>query len=174
MKFLSKLRPFDYLVISILLICAIVFIITTAHIRTTSGKKIEAVVPVDIEVFFKGVTLTSNNNPFEVGDETFITIRNVPYTKLEIKKVSFERKKIFVPNGSGYKLVEDVTSPFQYDFLVTVKDSAKITDDGAVAGGNKIKIGLPVTLEGMDYRFSGVVSNISVNEDEIKENNDNE
>ena len=59
-------------------------------------------------------------------------------------------------------VVDDVTSPFNYDFLVTVEDDAKITKDGAVVGGNKIKIGLPVTLEGVDYRLNGIVSNISV------------
>lgn len=67
-----------------------------------------------------------------------------------------------LPVGSGYQVVDDVTSPFNYDFLVTVEDDAKITKDGAVVGGNKIKIGLPVTLEGVDYRLNGIVSNISV------------
>ncbi len=170
MEFLKKLRPFDYLVIGIVCICILVFLITVAHFRMTSGKKIETTVPVDIEVFFKGITLSSNNSPFEAGDKTFITIRNVPYTKLEIKSVSYERKKTYVTKGTGYALVDDLTSPFQYDFLVTVKDNAKITDDGAVVGGNKIKIGLPVTLEGLDYRFNGVVSNISVH----KEQNEDE
>ena len=29
-------------------------------------------------------------------------------------------------------------------------------------GGNKIKIGLPITLEGADYKLNGIVSNITV------------
>ena len=44
-----------------------------------------------------------------------------------------------------------------YDVVVTLTDNAKITKDGAVVGGNKIKIGLPITLEGADYKFTGSV-----------------
>ena len=58
--------------------------------------------------------------------------------------------------------------------MVTVQDDAKITKDGAVVGGNKIKIGLPVTLEGKDYKLNGVVSNITLSKeaDETVINND--
>ena len=64
--------------------------------------------------------------------------------------------------SKSYQIVDDLTSPFNYDFLVTLEDDAKITKDGAVVGGNKIKIGLPVTLEGVDYKLNGVVSNITL------------
>ena len=118
---------------------------------------------MDIEVYFRNVVITSNNSPFEEGDETFITIRNVPYTKLKIVNVNYDRKKVILPTErNNYQVVDDLTSPFNYDFLVTVEDDAKITKDGAVVGGNKIKIGLPVTLEGVDYRLNGIVSNISL------------
>ena len=51
---------------------------------------------------------------------------------------------------------------FMYDIVVTVVDTAKITKDGAVVGGNKIKMGLPITLEGKDYKFNGTVSNVVI------------
>lgn len=163
LKMLKKLRPLDIIIILIVLIALIVGAVTFAGKRTTSGKQIEASTKVDIEIYFRGVVVTSNNSPFETGDETFITIRNVPYTKLKITNVNYDRKKVMMPTSTGgYKVVDDVTSPFNYDFLVTVEDDAKITKDGAVVGGNKIKIGLPVTLEGVDYRLNGIVSNISV------------
>ena len=56
-----------------------------------------------------------------------------------------------------------------YDITVTLTDTAKITKDGAVVGGNKIKIGLPITLEGKDYKFNGTVSDLTV----MPETNDN-
>lgn len=162
-KILKKLRPLDIIIILIVLMALIVGVATFAGKRATSDNQIEASTKVDIEVYFRGVVVTSNNSPFETGDETFITIRNVPYTKLKITNVNYDRKKVMMPTSTGgYKVVDDVTSPFNYDFLVTVEDDAKITKDGAVVGGNKIKIGLPVTLEGVDYRLNGIVSNISV------------
>ena len=37
----------------------------------------------------------------------------------------------------------------------------KITNDGEyVVGGNKLKVGLPIILEGTDYRFGGVINSI--------------
>ena len=60
-----------------------------------------------------------------------------------------------------YITVNDDTTPYQYDYLVKVVDSAKITKDGdAVVGGNKVKIGLPITLEGAKYKLNGVITNV--------------
>ena len=175
MNFIKKLRPFDVIVIVLIMIGLVAFGITRVGKHVTSSKQIVAETKVDIEIYFRGVVITSQNSPFREDEETFITIRNVPYTKLKIKNVNYERKKIIVPStGSKYEVVEDVTSPFNYDFLVTVQDNAKITQDGAVVGGNKIKIGLPVTLEGKDYKLNGVVSNISVSQKAENASFDNE
>ena len=53
-------------------------------------------------------------------------------------------------------------NPFSYDFLITVEDNGKYTNDGIVSGGNKIKVGLKVTLEAPLYRLDGVITNIKV------------
>ena len=50
-------------------------------------------------------------------------------------------------------------------FVVSLIDEAKITKDGPVVGGNKIKIGLPIVLEGFNYRIGGTISNVQVLED---------
>ena len=52
-----------------------------------------------------------------------------------------------------------------FDAVVTITDTAKITKDGAVVGGNKIKMGLPVTLEGNNYKFNGTISDVRVKTD---------
>ena len=59
-------------------------------------------------------------------------------------------------------VVEDESQPDLYDVVVTLTDTAKITKDGAVVGGNKVKLGLPITLEGADYKFTGSVSDIRI------------
>ena len=71
-------------------------------------------------------------------------------------------------------MVDDVSQAFSYDILLTVVDTAKITKDGAVVGGNKIKIGIPVTIEGKNYRFNGVISDIQILNDEIQNQTNDE
>lgn len=164
MDFIKKIRPFDYLIIILVLVGLIVGILTFSGKRTTSSNQIEATVNVELEVYLRGVATTSDEPLFKAGDETFITIRNVPYTKLKIKEVKFDKRKTMLPSINSkkpYILVNDDTAPFQYDYLVKVVDSAKITKDGdAVVGGNKVKIGLPITLEGAKYKLNGAIVNV--------------
>ena len=69
-------------------------------------------------------------------------------------------------------VADDVSQAYLYDVAVTLTDTAKITKDGAVVGGNKVKIGLPITLEGRDYKFTGTVADIQImNETENAELN---
>ena len=171
-----KLRPFDILVISIILIALIVGVLTKIGKRTTSSNQIEATVNVEMEIYLRGVTSTSVEPLFKQNDETFITIRNVPYTKLKIKDVKYDKRKVILPafnSKKPYILVNDETAPYQYDYLVTVVDSAKITKDGdAVVGGNKVKIGLPITLEGAKYKLNGIIANVIASPEPTENNHE--
>ena len=67
MDFIKKLRPFDIIVIALVIIALFVFVITQTGRRQTSSKQIEAETKVDIEVYFRGVVITSQNSPFKEG-----------------------------------------------------------------------------------------------------------
>ncbi len=166
MNFIKNFKPFDYLVVIIILIIALIGFLTFSGKRATSSNQIEATTNIEIEVYLRGVNVTSDEPVFKKDDETFITIRNVPYTKLKIKDVKYDKRKVIVPAINAkkpYVTVNDDTTPYQYDYLVKVVDEAKITKDGdAVVGGNKVKIGLPITLEGAKYKLNGVISNVMV------------
>jgi len=115
--------------------------------------------------------------PIIQGEKTFISIRNVPYSDLEITAVKAERKKIVLPlmSNKNVMIAEDVSQANMYDIIVTLADTAKITKDGAIVGGNKIKMGLPITLEGKDYKFTGTVSALrigNVDDSNLNGNND--
>ena len=104
-----------------------------------------------------------------VGEKTFITIRNVPYTELEIVDVKKEAMKEMFFNYDRPEvpyLMNNGAYPHRFQYVVTVRDEAQITQDGAVVGGNKIKIGLPVDLEGFNYRLGGMVSDVKIIEEE--------
>ena len=158
---MKKFSLVDLVIISGVVIALIVGVCTAKHFRQTADKQIEATSPITFKVFLRGVTVTGKEFPVKKEDKTFITIRNVPYTELKVVDVSSEPRKTFSPAGR-YTLVNDPSQPAIFDAIVTITDTAKITKDGAVVGGNKIKMGLPVTLEGESYKFNGTISDVRV------------
>lgn len=174
-EFLKNLKPVDLIVIFGVAIALAVGFVTFKQVRQTADKQIETTSPIVFDVYLRGITLTGTETPIKAGEKTFISIRNVPYSDLEVLKVKTERKKTILPVLSNSKnatknvlVVDDVAQASLYDIVVTLTDNAKITKDGAVVGGNKIKMGLPITLEGANYKFNGTVSNITVSHDDIK------
>ena len=161
---MKKFSIIDLIIIIGVLIALLVGLYTVKHFRQTADKQIEATAPIEFQVYLRGVTFTGKEFPVNVNEKTFITIRNVPYTELTVSNVSSQSKKILSPTVKSL-IVEDPSQPALYDAVVTVNDTAKITRDGAVVGGNKIKIGLPVTIEGEKYRFNGIISDIRVTTD---------
>ena len=162
---LGKLNVVDIIIVIGVLIALVVGVTTTKHFRQTADKQIEATSPITFQVFLRGVTVTGEEFPIKPDDKTFITIRNVPYTELNVLNVSSEPRKTAVASFKGkepYTFVKDPAQPALYDAVVTITDTAKITKDGAVVGGNKIKMGLPVTLEGNNYKFNGTISDVRV------------
>ena len=159
----KKIKKLDI----IILIC-IILIGTFAYFAKFNTHKIgknpvQREQKVAIQVFFKNLIISDNKIPFKISEKAFITIRNVPYTSLNIVNVNYDEKKAIIPTRSkqGYMVVPDVTLPLQFDFLVTLEDTVKVSQEGEyVVGGNKLKIGLPIVLEGKDYRFNGVISSI--------------
>ncbi len=173
----KNLKKADWIIIFAVLIILIALIIPAAGIKKYISKSpILEERDIYFTVFLRGVTVTDIKSPFQIGEDTFITIRNVPYTKLKIKDVRCDRRKKLLETSikGDYKLVDDVTMPFMYDFEITIQDRAKITDDGAVVGGNKIKIGIPVVLEGKNYKLNGIVSNVQFYEGESQYQNKEE
>ena len=158
----KNLKPADWAIIAgVVIIIAVAVAVFTGANKFISKSPVLEEKDIQFSVFFRGITITDTNSPFVPNEDTFITIRNVPYTKLKITDVQFDRRKMLIETSAGkYLPVDDISQPAVFDFVVTVQDKAKITDDGAVVGGNKVKMGIPVILEGKNYKFTGVVSNI--------------
>ena len=158
---MKKFGLADLIIVAGVIVALLVGLCTVKHFRQTADKQIEAVSPIVFQVFLRGVTVTGEEFPIKVNDKTFITIRNVPYTELTVAEVASQPRKVYSPAVKSLE-VQDPAQPALFDAVVTVKDTAKITKDGAVVGGNKIKMGLPVTLEGEKYRFNGTISDVRV------------
>lgn len=171
-KFIEKVKEFSkkFKIVDVIIIAGVILALAAGYVtfkgvRQTADKKIEATSNIVFKVYMRGVTFSGDEIPIKKGEKTFISIRNVPYSDLEILNVKADRRKIVIPTLNSKKVtivMEDVSQPDLYDVVVTLTDKAKITKDGAVVGGNKVKLGLPITLEGADYKFTGSVSDIKV------------
>lgn len=175
-NFFGKISIVDLIIIIGVIIALFVGILTVKHFRQTADKQIEATSPITFEIFLRGVTFTGKEFPVNANEKTFITIRNVPYTELNVTNVTSTPRQTALPSSKAveqYVLINDPAQPSVYDAIVTVEDVAKITKDGAVVGGNKIKMGLPVTIEGENYKFNGTISDVRVISD-VKVEDDGE
>ena len=162
---LQKVKLVDVIIVLGVILALVIGFLTFNNYRKTASKQVDSTAKIAFQIYLRGVTITGTTSPIKVGDTTFISIRNVPYTDLKIIDAKIDTKKTILPSTrtkEPFVMVEDLSQAFMYDIIATVMDTAKMTKDGAVVGGNKIKIGLPITLEGKDYKFNGTVSNIQV------------
>ncbi len=170
---MKKFGLVDFIILAGVIAALLVGLYTVKHFRQTADKQIEATSQIVFQVFLRGVTVTGEEFPIKVNDKTFLTIRNVPYTELTVSNVTYQPRKTLSPSAKSL-IVDDPSQPALFDAAVTIKDTAKITKDGAVVGGNKVKMGLPVTLEGEKYRFNGTISDVRVTtEAGIKDDGEN-
>lgn len=161
-KIFKKVSAVDVIIILSVVVALLVGYLTFTKVRQTSAKQIVSTSPVEFHVFVRGLSYTGVEFPVKRGEKTFITIRNVPYTELEVKDVMFGLRQVGIMTSQGYKAVNDPAFPNLYDLVVVVRDEAKVTKDGPVVGGNKLKTGLPITIEGATYKFNGTVSDVIV------------
>ncbi len=159
---LKKLKITDYIILALIVVGLIIGTLAVFKKKNFSNLPIEKETKINFEVFFRGITISDVKTPFMVGDDAFITIRNVPYTKLKIVDMDGRPRMKVIPanNEQGYIIVQDISMPNAYDLIVKLEDFAKKTPDGYVAGGNKIKMGIPVVIEGEKYKYTGVISNV--------------
>lgn len=160
-KIKTNLNLLDFLLLLTIVFSTTGFILARAE-KTPLNQIIKDKEEIAIELLIPDVFSTSPKETFfKAGEKTAITIRNRPYTKLSITKSESKPKMTVIssPNGA-FKTIEDPTKTNFKDYFVTISDTALKTDDGYVIGGNKIKIGNQIELEGFNYRLNGKVINI--------------
>lgn len=166
---MKKLRIVDYIIILLVIVLVVIGSIAVFKKKNFSNLPIEKETTIQFDVFFRGITLSTPEIPFKPGDDAFITIRNVPYTKLKIIDSDAMERMTYVLTQKGPTVVPDVSMPNLVDCIVKLEDKAKKTSDGYVAGGNKIKMGIPVVIEGEKYKYQGTISNVYEVEEQQQE-----
>lgn len=150
------------IVLVVSVISGLVLVKTGAH--KTSAQVVKKKAEIEIDVFSRGQKIMDPESLFNKEKKSFLTIRNVPYTALEIVKYKCTPWQVPVlhPEDNTAVSIDDPSAPFTEDCLLTLRDTADVTDDGLSIGGNKIKVGLKVDFEGFKYRLPGVIADVRV------------
>lgn len=116
--------------------------------------------PIEVDVIVRGLSVRNPQsliNQFNEEKKTNIVIRNQPAGQVAIKSVETLPRTILVPQpDGGIKALSDPRPEANYsqDMIITLSGQAQMTDTGAVMGGQKVKIGTLIELEGQNYNFN--------------------
>ena len=96
---------------------------------------------------------------------TSLVIRNQPAGSVQLIRVDDIRRQLasVLPDGSVV-LADDPNREIQgmLDARFVLQGDATVTSSGVVMAGTKLKVGIPVELEGRFYRVNGIVSGVSL------------
>lgn len=123
--------------------------------------------PIEVDVIVRGLSVADPQgliNQFKEEKKTNIIIRNQPSGQVDIKSVKELPRTLAIsqPDGSVKELPDPRSNSFSTDLLMTLSGQGQIAKDGPVLAGTKIKIGTPIELEGMNYRFNASVIRVSI------------
>ncbi|MBE9203659.1 DUF4330 domain-containing protein [Synechocystis salina LEGE 06099] len=134
----------------------------------SSGKSIIAqanAASIELTAIVRGLNVL---DPQVVLDEfkaekTNIIIRNQPAGQVEVVNVQELPRNLAIPQPDGsVKSLPDPRPESNYsrDMLLTLKGRGDVTSTGMVLGGQKVKIGTVLELEGKNYNFNASVVGI--------------
>ena len=158
-KLFGRVNVLDLLLLMVVFVSALgVVLARTGNAGVNQVLKGEGVAEIDL--FFRGSI--ADPGMFKVGEKTFITIRNQPHASLDIVGVKVTPKMVTMPDPAGVKAYPDPSEPFGKDVVLTVREKAQFTTDAIIMGGQKIKVGVPIEVEGFKYRLRGSIVDVRV------------
>lgn len=163
-KLFGFINVIDFSLVALIVLFVVGIFLVKIGAHKTSAQVIQRKSSIEFDVFSRGQKMSDPEKLFKGQKKSHLTIRNVPYNALDIVKYECKPWQIAVlhPENNTAVSIDDPSAPYTYDCLVTLRDNAEITNDGPVIGGNKIKIGLKVDIEGFNYRFPCAVSDIRI------------
>lgn len=152
------------LVILLVIIGIFFFPGTTGSGIAGSGTGVK---PIEVDAIVRGLSIRDPQvlmQEFDEAKKANIIIRNQPYGQVDIKSVRQLPRTVTVsqPDGSVKALPDPRTDAFAADLLITLAGKATITQNGPVLGNNKIKIGIPIELEGFNYNFNATIIDVRI------------
>ncbi|NJL83186.1 MAG: DUF4330 domain-containing protein [Chloroflexaceae bacterium] len=121
---------------------------------------------IEVEILVRGLSVRDPEallQELQENNTVSIIIRNQPAGNIKIGSVTQLPQTVTVPQPDGtVKALPDPRPEAVYstDMLMIANGDGQITENGAVLGGQKVKIGSVIELDGADYNFRGSVIDV--------------
>ena len=164
---LNRLRspsPIDA-VAAVVALAALGGVIWSPKLSNAVAKATGAVKPVQVSVDVRHLVSADPEDLLNAAREEAalnIVIRNQPAGRVTLVSVDDVTNPLVAVQPDGSVVVAEAPStalPRHARFVIEA--SAEIKPSGVVIGGTKLKVGVPVELEGRLYRLNGVVSGVT-------------
>ena len=161
---LRSLSPIDA-VAGLVALAALGGVIWSPKLSNAVAKATGAVKPVQVSVDVRHLLSADPETLFNAAREEAalnIVIRNQPAGRVTLVSVEDLTNPLTAVQPDGSVVVADAPSsllPRHARFVMEA--NAEIKPSGVVIGGTKLKVGVPVELEGRLYRLNGVVSGVT-------------
>ena len=164
---LNRLRspsPIDA-VAAVVALAALGGVIWSPKLSNAVAKATGAVKPVQVSVDVRHLVSADPEELLNAAREEAalnVVIRNQPAGRVTLVSVDDVTNPLVAVQPDGSVVVADAPStalPRHARFVIEA--SAEIKPSGVVIGGTKLKVGVPVELEGRLYRLNGVVSGVT-------------
>ena len=122
--------------------------------------------PIAVDLLVRGLSVRDPQamlNQLEEEKTANVIIRNQPAGQIDIVSAQELPRTVSVPQPDGsVKALPDPRPEIVYltDMIVTLEGQGQITDNGAVMGNQKVKIGGVIEIDGSDYNFRGSVIDV--------------
>ena len=161
---LRSLSPIDALA-GVVALAALGGVIWSPKLSNAVAKASGAVKPVQVSVDVRHLVSADPETLFNAAREEAainIVIRNQPAGRVTLVSVDDITNPLTAVQPDGSVVVAEAPSsllPRHARFVMEA--NAEIKPSGVVIGGTKLKVGVPVELEGRLYRLNGVVSGVT-------------
>jgi hypothetical protein len=147
---------------------AIAGVIWSPRLSGAVAQATGALVPVTVMVDVRGAPAAAPNELLQQARQegkVAIVIRNQPHGSVAVKQIiPFDRIiSTLTPDGKVVSAPDPNQKTFStFDGRFVLEGQGRRTSGGVVFGNQTIKIGAPVELEGLNYRFNGTVTDLKL------------
>ncbi|MBW4440388.1 MAG: DUF4330 domain-containing protein [Plectolyngbya sp. WJT66-NPBG17] len=120
---------------------------------------------VEVDVVVRGLSATNPKDVVKAGNTTNILVRKQPSGTAKLKEIKFLPRTVAAPQPDGTLKVFPDPRPelaLTTDMMLTLANEVPIVDGTPVLGGEKVKVGTTIELDGPTYNFASSVVAIRI------------